>query len=93
MEKHVDVLYKISHTAPPAASTQDLMLLFNLDVDTCSGGSAGPGPKRDAYNANMDCFYWDLYSKVVNPSVLVGRQLSLFFNFVYKATEHDTDSV
>jgi len=93
MEKHVDALYKIAHTAPPAASTQALMLLFNLAVGTHSGGSTGPGPKSDAYNARMDRFYRALYSKVGDPSMLVGRQLTMFFNLVYKATKHDPDGV
>eukprot|EP00957_Ditylum_brightwellii_P206274 15347646-Ditylum_brightwellii.AAC.1 len=93
IEKHANVLYKIAHTAPPAASTQALMVLFNIAVGTCSGGSTGPGPKRDSYNVKMDHFYWALYSKVGNPSVLVERQLTMFFNLVYKTTEHNPDGV
>ena len=46
MEQHVDALYRISHTAPPSASTQALMLLFQLAV-----GQADPpataGDKQD----------------------------------------------
>ena len=32
MEQHIDALYRISHTAPPAAATQALMLLLQLAV-------------------------------------------------------------
>ena len=32
MEQHIDALYRISHTAPPAAATQALILFFQLAV-------------------------------------------------------------
>jgi ribosome biogenesis protein MAK21 len=56
MREHVDALFRIVHTAPPAACTQALMLLFHLAVgsqvdkdkeDTGSGGEGRLDSKSD----------------------------------------------
>ena len=41
MEEHVDALYRIAHTSPPAACTQALMLLYNLAVGSPDSNNAG----------------------------------------------------
>jgi len=88
MEQHIDALYRISHTAPPAAATQGLMLLFQLAV-----GSGEDGIKEDENEtARKDRFYRALYSKLVDPEMFAGRQLTLFFNLLYKAMKYDTST-
>lgn len=81
MERHIDALYRISHTAPPAAATQALMLLFQLAVG--SGDAGTPQTSR------RDRFYRALYSKLSDPGMFGGRQLTLFFNLLYKAMKYD----
>jgi ribosome biogenesis protein MAK21 len=91
MEQHVDALYRISHTAPPSASTQALMLLFQLAV-----GQADPpataGDERDdsVVTTRRDRFYRALYSKLLDGEMFSGRQLTLFFNLLYKAMKYDS---
>jgi len=91
MEQHVDALYKISHISPPSVRTQALMLLFHLAV-----GSGGEPSRADNITeseaSRKDRFYRALYSKVGDPIMLsAGRQLTLFFNLIYKAMKNDTN--
>ena len=96
MEQHIDALYRISHTAPPAAATQALMLLFQLAVG--SGESEGGGEstmgtsKTDSATTRKDRFYRALYSKLVDGDMYTGRQLTLFYNLLYKAMKYDTST-
>lgn len=96
MEQHIDSLYRIAHVAPPSACTQALMLLFHLAV-----GSDSDAQVKVAQNANegktqkmrQDRFYRALYSKVADPTMLFGRQLTLYFNLIYKAMKYDNDDI
>lgn len=93
MEQHIDALYRISHTAPPAAATQALMLLFQLAVgsgDSAEGGVAQAVQKDDSAPMRKDRFYRALYSKLADTDMFAGRQLTLFFNLLYKAMKYDT---
>ena len=96
MEQHIDALYRISHTAPPAAATQALMLLFQLAVG--SGESEGGWEstmgtsKTDSATTRKDRFYRALYSKLVDGDMYTGRQLTLFYNLLYKAMKYDTST-
>ncbi|KAL9181424.1 hypothetical protein ACHAXT_010229 [Thalassiosira profunda] len=90
MEQHIDALYRISHTAPPAAATQALMLLFQLAVGSGDAeGETAVGGKDDGAAARKDRFYRALYSKLVDGDMFSGRQLTLFFNLLYKAMKYD----
>jgi ribosome biogenesis protein MAK21 len=89
MDQHIDALYRISHTAPPAAATQALMLLFQLAVG--SGDIEGePASKDESTTVRKDRFYRALYSKLVEPDMFTGRQLTLFFNLLFRAMKYDT---
>eukprot|EP00571_Detonula_confervacea_P003820 CAMPEP_0172321954 /NCGR_PEP_ID=MMETSP1058-20130122/44721_1 /TAXON_ID=83371 /ORGANISM="Detonula confervacea, Strain CCMP 353" /LENGTH=941 /DNA_ID=CAMNT_0013037581 /DNA_START=15 /DNA_END=2840 /DNA_ORIENTATION=+ len=90
MEQHIDALYRISHTAPPAAATQALMLLFQLAVG--SGEEAATTGNDESVAARKDRFYRALYSKLPNGDMFTGRQLTLFFNLLYKAMKYDTST-
>jgi ribosome biogenesis protein MAK21 len=94
MEQHIDSLYRIAHVSPPSACTQALMLLFHLAVgsndDEDLVSKSNSGEKSD--DARKDRFYRALYSKLSDPHMLFGKQLTLFFNLVYKAMKNDSDS-
>lgn len=90
MEEHIDALYRISHTAPPAASTQALMLLFQLAIGSREGNEGEQ--VGDSSVARKDRFYRALYSKLSVGDMFAGRQLTLFFNLLYKAMKYDTSS-
>ena len=90
MEQHIDALYRISHTAPPAAATQALMLLLQLAVG--SGDVDGQSKEDESVTMRKDRFYRALYSKLVDGEMFTGRQLTLFFNLLYKAMKYDTST-
>jgi len=78
MEEHIDALYRIAHTAPPAASTQALTLLFQLAVGSGDTEKASAVPKHDeSVTARKDRFYRALYSKMTDEDMFSGRQLTL----------------
>lgn len=99
MEQHIDALYRISHTAPPAAATQALMLLFQLAVGSGEeaqittgedgGKTRGDKKEEDSVTMRKDRFYRALYSKIGVGEMFSGRQLTLFFNLLYKAMKYD----
>mmetsp|Transcript_20415 Transcript_20415/g.43783 ORF Transcript_20415/g.43783 Transcript_20415/m.43783 type:complete len:942 (+) Transcript_20415:195-3020(+) len=91
MEQHIDALYRISHTAPPAAATQALMLLFQLAVGSGEfEADSTIASKDESVTTRKDRFYRALYSKLVDGEMFAGRQLTLFFNLLYKAMKYDT---
>lgn len=88
LEKHMDSLYRVVHTAPPSASTQALMLLFHVS------GCQDQGKKQTKKaTAKQDRFYRALYSSLGNSSMLSsGKHLTMLFNLFYKAMKYDTNS-
>lgn len=91
MEQHIDTLYRISHTAPPSSATQALMLLFQLAVGPGESGVETSSADLDESRLmRKDRFYRALYSKIGDGEMFVGRQITLFFNLLYKAMKYDT---
>jgi ribosome biogenesis protein MAK21 len=95
MEQHIDALYRVVHTAPAAATTQALLLLFHLSV-----GAEFEQDQRQTISrklrpeehARRDRFYRALYSTLAQPSLLgTGKHLTMFFNLLYKAMKYDND--
>lgn len=94
MDEHIDTLYRVAHTSPPATSTQALLLLFHMVVG-CQQKSIGSHEKGTvAFSpeevARQERFYRALYSKLSNPALLShGKHITMFFNLVYKAMKND----
>jgi ribosome biogenesis protein MAK21 len=92
MEEHIDALYRVVHTAPPAASTQALMLLFHLAVGSQLDEAKPDQPKSDTQTARQDRFYRALYATLSKPALIShGKHLTMYFNLLYKAMKYDTD--
>ena len=97
MEEHVDALYKVAHTAPPAAATQALMLLFHLAVGSQLEAHNNRFLKKsksaeDVENSRKDRFYRALFSSLLQKSLLdSGKHMTMYFNLLYKAMKYDTD--
>jgi len=94
--EHIDSLYRISHTSPPAAATQALMLLFQFSVGSSDEEDSNKGKNTnkskgtvEAIAARKSRFYRALYSKVSDPAMFVGRHMTMFFNLLYRAMKAD----
>ena len=101
MEQHVDSLYRIAHVSPPTACTQALLLLFHVavgsssddNVDGVEGKQNMSNNDKKSIKSREDRFYRVLYTKLADPSMFIGRQLTLFFNLIYKAMKYDKNSI
>ena len=97
MEEHVDALYRIVHTSPPAACTQALMLLFHLAVGSKieDEQESGNDKSEDEVGEKLrrkDRFYRALYATMSKGNIISsGKHLTMYFNLVYKAMKYDTD--
>jgi len=88
LEKHIDSLYKVAHTAGPSASTQAMMLLFQVTI-----GSAETRNNSEVQKTKQNRFYRAVYSKLSNISFLSnGKHTTIFFNLLYKAMKNDYDT-
>ena len=98
MEQHIDALYRLVHTAPPAACTQALLLLFHLSIgsklDNPSEGRASTADVlSEEEQARQNRFYRALYSTLSETALLhSGKHLTMFFNLLYKSIKYDTDA-
>jgi ribosome biogenesis protein MAK21 len=96
MDQHIDALYRIAHISPPSVSTQALTLLFHLAIGSGVEAKKNTDPSSSlsvGEIARQDRFYRALYSKIADPSMFSGRQLTLFFNLIYKAMKYDTNKL
>lgn len=93
MDEHVDELYKVAHAAPPAASTQALLLLFHLSVGSGNGHDDSGTTTQKTVAARRERFYRALYSNLSNPALVAhGKHTTMFFNLLYKAMKYDRES-
>lgn len=93
MEEHIDSLYRVVHTATPAASTQALMLLFHLVVGSNDKRDSNGSSVTETESGRQDRFYRALFVVLSKPSLVShGKHLTMFFNLLYKAMKYDPDS-
>ncbi|GKY95116.1 hypothetical protein MPSEU_000475500 [Mayamaea pseudoterrestris] len=94
MDDHLDSLYRVVHTAPPAACTQALLLLFHVAVGSNSDQDGNnEGDVTDAGLKRQQRFYRALYASLSKTSMLSsGKHLTMLFNLLYKAMKYDTDT-
>ncbi|KAJ6076386.1 hypothetical protein N7499_008367 [Penicillium canescens] len=74
MSKHLDTLFRITHSSNFNTSIQALMLIQQL---TASNQVAG------------DRFYRTLYESLLDPRVATSSKQSLYLNLLYKALKND----
>ena len=88
LDEHIDALYRVVHTAPPAARTQSLLLLFHIAV-----GNHHPLPREKGMlvdTTRSDRFYRALYATLSDPNMVgTGKHVTMYFNLLYKAMKAD----
>lgn len=74
MSKHLDTLFRITHSSNFNTSIQALMLIQQLTV---------------ANKVSGDRFYRTLYESLLDPRVTTSSKQSLYLNLLYKALKND----
>jgi ribosome biogenesis protein MAK21 len=95
LDEHIDALYRVVHTAPPAASTQSLLLLFHVVIGSKIGGNTKPDEDETANvdTKRQDRFYRALFSALSSTHLVSsGKHLTMLFNLLYKAMKYDSDA-
>ena len=73
-EKHLDTLFRVTHSSNLNTSIQALMLIQQL---------------QGSNQASMDRFYRTLYESLLDPRLLTSSKLVLYLNLVYRALRSD----
>ena len=98
LDSHLDALYRVVLTAPPAACTQALLLLFHVAVgskldDDDKSNSSILRTLSDEEKARQERFYQTLYSRLSRAELLHGgKHMTMLFNLIYKAMKYDRKS-
>jgi ribosome biogenesis protein MAK21 len=74
LSKHVDTLYRITHSSNFNTSVQALMLIQQLTV---------------AHTISADRFYRTLYESLLDPRLVTSSKQTLYLNLLYKSLKED----
>ncbi|CRG85049.1 Ribosome biogenesis protein MAK21 [Talaromyces islandicus] len=75
VSKHIDTLFRITHSSNFNTSIQALMLIQQLSA---------------SHQIATDRFYRTLYESLLDPRVATSSKQSLYLNLLYKALKNDT---
>jgi ribosome biogenesis protein MAK21 len=75
VSKHIDTLFRITHSSNFNTSIQALMLIQQLSV---------------SHQIATDRFYRTLYESLLDPRVATSSKQSLYLNLLYKSLKNDT---
>ncbi|KAI1789313.1 CBF-domain-containing protein [Ganoderma leucocontextum] len=99
-QKHIDTLFRITHTSTFNISLQALTLILQitttLSVPAASSSKASTpvAQSSTAFSASIrDRFYRTLYASLIDPRLSVSNKQALYLNLVFKALKADHDSV
>lgn len=76
MEKHVDTLFKIAHSANFNTGIQALLLIQHLSITK---------------NIASDRFYRTLYESLLDPRLITSSKQALYLNLLLRALKSDVD--
>lgn len=76
VEKHLEVLFKITHTGTFNAAIQALSLIFSITL---------------AKQIAVDRFYRLLYESMLDPRLITTSKQAMYLNLLFKAIRADAD--
>jgi ribosome biogenesis protein MAK21 len=76
MEKHVDTLFKIAHSANFNTGIQALLLIQHLSISK---------------NLASDRFYRTLYESLLDPRLITSSKQALYLNLLLRSLKNDLD--
>ena len=99
-QKHIDTLFRITHTSTFNISLQALTLILQisttLSAPSSSKASSSAQASGSAFSTSLrDRFYRTLYASLTDPRLSTSNKQALYLNLVFKAlkADHDTGRV
>ncbi|OSD00338.1 CBF-domain-containing protein [Trametes coccinea BRFM310] len=93
-QKHIDTLFRITHTSTFNISLQALTLILQIST-TLSSPSTKPSTssQSSAFSTSLrDRFYRSLYASLIDPRLATSNKQALYLNLVFKALKADHDA-
>ncbi|KAI0696997.1 CBF/Mak21 family-domain-containing protein [Cerioporus squamosus] len=96
-QKHIDTLFRITHTSTFNISLQALTLILQisttLSAPASSKASSSAQPSSSAFSTTLrDRFYRTLYASLTDPRLGTSNKQALYLNLVFKALKADHDT-
>ncbi|RPD58303.1 CBF-domain-containing protein [Lentinus tigrinus ALCF2SS1-7] len=96
-QKHIDTLFRITHTSTFNISLQALTLILQisttLSAPSSSKASSSAQASSSTFSASLrDRFYRTLYASLTDPRLGTSNKQALYLNLVFKALKADHDT-
>lgn len=93
LDEHIDELYRVVHTAPPATATQALSLLFHITMGSQTESRGSEHATSEEAVRRQDRYYRALFAALSTPTLISqGKHTTMFFNLMYKSLKADKHS-
>lgn len=88
VDKHLDTLFRITHTHSFNLAIQALQLIFQVAVAMPTDGASARGFSP----AVSDRFYRTLYDSLLDTRLVTTSKQAMYLNLLYKALKQDSDT-
>ena len=99
LQKHIDTLFRITHTSTFNISLQALTLILQISttLTTASATSGKASTSSESSGSSLsttlrDRFYRSLYASLTDPRLSTSNKQALYLNLVFKALKVDSDT-
>ncbi|RDX44650.1 CBF-domain-containing protein [Lentinus brumalis] len=95
-QKHIDTLFRITHTSTFNISLQALALILQISTTVSahpsSNASSSAHPSSSTFSTTLrDRFYRTLYASLTDPRLGTSNKQALYLNLLFKALKADHD--
>jgi ribosome biogenesis protein MAK21 len=91
IDKHMDTLFRITHSSTFNISIQALQLIFQVsNAGSATRGSSSASAIASSTNT-QDRFYRTLYASMLDPRLAKTSKQAMYLNLLFKATKADLD--
>ncbi|KAI0643202.1 CBF/Mak21 family-domain-containing protein [Trametes meyenii] len=93
-QKHIDTLFRITHTSTFNISLQALTLILQISTTLSAPSNVTPASSQSSTITTTlrDRFYRTLYASLTDPRLAESNKQALYLNLLFKALKVDHDS-
>ncbi|KAI0349845.1 CBF-domain-containing protein [Trametes cingulata] len=93
-QKHIDTLFRITHTSTFNISLQALTLILQISTTVSSpADKPSTSNQSSAFSTSLrDRFYRTLYASLTDPRLATSNKQALYLNLLFKALKADHDA-